>query len=817
MSVQTLLDNELRLFRYLQVAARLRLDIGAYARDKRGGQSLVHYAIDTNILLLFLNPFTISTRDRYAVVFDDDESTATALGIAISRFTFGQLSPQRPLILLPGHDAEARSCYDKLCRTADAHQTQAGKERTEVSLGLKQLTAIESMEGRMAWLEENTPTILELFRDDSPSNELRRYCSLLKENRLQRLDAAVFVPGFFSEDQTENERIVEAFSVPHDVDQRLELSECRLQWEERLKRKTRRNLDNLQIDCEALARLELINRHATSTSHRLVLITGDEAMFAAARSYAPPGHDEDFASLYIRHPRAFLAAPEVLMARQPDASPISGSGPEFVEDWLDAILAQFSDERDVVEKQLLKIVQATDATMLDGLRARVKKALSEDPQAADTISGQWRNHISGICSSHTITGASARAELRQLLNQRSLGPESILAAIDAQLDKRKEETWDVFLDAAMRTGYDLISDDAAGTGVSNPIRKRRTPPITFGSFEKTKAFMREVTRSPKERPVTALEMEARISLLNEDDDTGYARCLAYAFLFAREDRWHVAAGIAQRAIDIATKIDRFRSHARPMESHQDPRGIGTNRISGREALYFKAVANRLRAQTAAELADVRELLERAEAAWVQDKARDDSPKPSNFRFRAEQLSLELSRHLFRTFGEGSQGKRSRQDALGMLPPLNTLLRQYVTLLDCEFDEADEWIRQNVERQIVVDVFMVAALMDKDGHLSPSEDVVRQLFSRLRENLEKHELDIPASRLDLAILDYAHARLGEPRPTPSEVHAIRNRADGLLSILRTHWDTVCVSPYDRERYKYLADATKLNLGNHGIVS
>ena len=311
------IDGAVRLARYVSDAARLRSEIAPYEFDRReldnGGD--ISYAVDTNLVMLYRRPHLHGPRSQrgeggYGVVFHDDpRETSAALGAVLSRFVFYNLTGDAtPLILLPGHDAEIRGMYEAVVRTATEEIAKVERQLRELPTILEELSGKESMEAQLEYLEKKTPDLLSyLYYSEDATVERSRFDQLLLDRRILRLVRAL--EGF---DGHVSHDVRRAYAAPLTLKEQVLESTFRVAWERRLKpeKSPSRSGWRLRPDCTALARLELINHmllRQREVSHRMVLITGDEAMIRAAAKYEPiPGDRRTFSELYLRHPRAFL-------------------------------------------------------------------------------------------------------------------------------------------------------------------------------------------------------------------------------------------------------------------------------------------------------------------------------------------------------------------------------------------------------------------------------------------------------------------------------------------------------------------------------
>jgi hypothetical protein len=790
-------------------AARLRHEITPYLRDRHsgGGTSTTYYAVDTNVLHLFLNPSRSGPRTSdggsgYGVVFDDDdEQLGTILGGALSRYIFDHLTgPDNPLILLPGHDLEVRIHFERKTIEVDNEaRRQAKQERDELAGRLHQLTSITDEDAKIKWLKDNAPRLFDyLFGDASPSAELRRFNYLLSRGRIVKLASAIARIGFFGTDVNAARRMRNAFSLPMQAPHLAEESSYYNGWVNRLKADKKKKGYRLENDASALARLELINRHLGQEHERLVMITGDMWLVEVAQEYFPEAKNgHDFATLYLRHPRAFLAAPEVLLPGEAEAAAQPPQAPKLLDDWLDTLLAPYTDEWGVSE-ELIREIALGNPERLRSLRERALNATKTNPAAAESIKAQWSEHTTRLRTAHTATSAVVRAEIIRVLGSKpDQRAEEVLSNLDRKLDEENEKSWDGVFQAVMQGGFELLALDEI-----TDIGPRRNPPaISSGSFSKTREFVRKVMSSRGLDGVDQKQLTASLQSLDDDTGTDYVRALAYAVLFARANRWHVAVCVARRAIRIAERIKCEVS--KKIAVGNSVAGALRN-ISGREAYYFVAIAQRLLALRRDDLDCASSLLDKAEIALEADRKLDEQPRPTDLRFKAERLTLKLSYYLFDRFV-----------APKPLVPLDesflhNFFNELMALISRLESEADEWIRLYVERNLFNNIFFVAALMDYDTDLDQShfelcESILKKFLQNIAPQDHSDKLDIPASRLANAVADYAFAKFG--KPSPFERQGIAQRLELLKLDLENDLDSLKLTQYDPERFRLLAEMTQ----------
>ncbi len=745
-------ESEDKLIGYLRDAAKLRLEIEPFENDQRKDNN-VFFAIDTNILNLYLMPQMVGPKNKnggggYGVVFhDDDEETAKTLGAALSRVIFYSLSkpPYRPLIMLPGHDSEIRFVYESIQRVSLESMEKTKERRNEFKSLLSKLGKNKTNTKFFEELENKAELLMSfLFFQEDSNALLNRINGLMKEVRIARLNNFALNYASSAVNKNQNSKIAQAFALPNKLFDQFEESKYRIQWEKRLKSiATKRPEKRLHPDCDALARLELINRHLRNTGNSLVLITGDESMMKAAWDYFPYEDIElSFATLYLRHPRAFLAAPEVLLPNESQQSkPL-----DLVKIWLDTFLANYTDKIGI-QGDSLRLIVNKDRETLETLRELAHIALDRNNETAKKIKEEWLAHTECLQVAHSGTSNLARDEISRIFGKKlEPGINEYLEKIEdieKIITEKSEETWQEFLETLMQAGFELISSDS----LINQ-RKRNIPPINFHSFKNTSKSIRliiNITGAKQLNNKDIKNFEDTMKEIKKDDPTGYALCLAYAFLYACANRWHVAYQLTQRAIDIAEEID--------LSQEDFPENI-----SGREAYFFKAVLKRLGAQSINELLEVEHLLTLAEKALEKDKSRKIDTFSNGMRIKSEKIGLELSFHLFNHF------------LLPKKPPFSThrnlreLFFEFIDTHEQILKDTDVWARICVERTLLVNIFMIFALLE-DAKMIDSEIESKAImeYKRFRKNIEygnsQNDFKIPLSKLVESMLRFADIRFG----------------------------------------------------------
>ena len=843
--------NSLRLARYVADAARLLREIGPHKVDQADQERGIDisYAVDTNVVLLYLGPDIMGPRsDRgfegdaedkghggYGEVFHDEPSMCgSALGAVLSRYIFYYLTDRdTPLILLPGHDAEVRAIYRAVVEQASEYLGHVESQRRKLRTIIKAIAGIGSLDKKIEILKSKTPELLSyLYFTHNAGVELSRFNQLIVDCRLLRLILAL---GLWSENDGEDGGVshdaIQACSVPLTLEDQILESALRIDWERRLKaEKPKRNRRRLMPDCAALARLELINlrlRHGR-VARRLVLITGDEAMFSAGAEYVPlRGDRRTFSELYLRHPRAFLATPMIVLSGRIDDGTDQMGRADFVSGWLETLLARYTDDSGVNSARVRELVEVSAeleelADDLSGrdidedsnedffdtsgasknartLVERASRVVGVDREAPAKIRKEWEKHVDQLSMEHAGASAISRTAVEKTLHTALEQADSdALDELDRLLAERIDRTWREFNWALVVAGLELLLDDEPdGEGGNSPARVRNPPPVIIESCGWADDFVRRMSGTDDISSMVKGERKGLRSLV-ENDHAGYVQSLVFALVFANAEKWHVADLMARRAISIAE-----RSHG---AGSGDTIKLVPAPASGREAFYLCSFVTRIRARTESEASEAKSLLERAEEALRQEPAGDRNVPAVEARFRAERLALELQRHvLVRFAGESMQTRAWREPR-----SLNGVFEDLVELRRDLDGVTDAWVREHVRRKVVTNTFMAAALMEPEGRLPDDVDdfVFRQCARMVSETISRGDADtvrIPQTRLACAVADYATARFG--RPGGDARSAIDNRVRELEQDIRERGKTVRLAGHERAMCELLIRRTR----------
>ena len=763
---------------YFRAAAEQRHLLEPRQKDRlwiADGKTVLH-AADTNIIKLFTDPIdtAVSTKRRgngYGEVFPDNEQdNAIGASRVLAHFIFfhlcGQKSP--PLLLLPPIDQEMRDVFHAVMRDAMREGFKAREEIGKVQKLAMQLGEAENGEERTRLLVGAAPTLFRFLAGTrGPRAEMERFSRLAGQLRIASLDMVMEQGLDF------NKVWQQAFQPAESLADRVKIIGWTHAWRRRIKKEAPdKDLDLIENDAKMLARLEWINQRLLGNNTYLVLITGDRSIRNAARTYNPEKYDRNFAKLWseeykpnfadlwLRHPRSYLAEPEVL---SPESKGHTETEVEidFI-NWLDIFLAK---------TELTGLPTNFDITQdLDTMAANVLKS---DPDILEKFKARWTTYIHRIILAHDFKDEPGRGDDKQVADLVRTITEQ-LDSIEDILKNKVSDAWSGIFETVAEAGYLFVHQYG--------IRQSRNPPVLlFTTFTATSVFVRQVLDARQQDSITNFVpyMEAlRKGALREEDVSGYTHTLAFGVLFAVQGAWAVASTLAKRAVDIAQENN------------------GKNyRITGREAYYLQAVTQRRQIRKSLELADIDALLMKAEEALTTQRKIQPDLLKDDYRFDSERVTLNVSYQSFHRF--------LNEEIPAAVLSLDTIECQIKELLKLNtvglFSKLDSnrWVARNVGRALLADLFMVALLRAKRGQPFPPD--LEPSFNQFKLSIEDDGKDIPRTFLvDAVYIVTQWWRETEPAKK-------KKYRDEVLRELRDEQiNSYSVMPYDHNRFTYFRD-------------
>ena len=441
-------------FGYLRAAARLRLRLERWRGDqaflKGGGR--IAYATDSDVVTLFLDP---QGNLGYAAVFEDEGDMAReVVAWVLARFIFYRLAGNAPLLLIPPHNIELEDHCSR-------HRQKSGnllrylQDEVRIIEELREAyRKTGDKDALIQGIEENAIRVVRLLYGGGvgPSAEARRMAELLRCGRLLHMERYI---------DEQDRWVVPVLYDDVDEDDRETLKELRDDWKARLKDSKSPATREYRVDrdAEALARLEWANAEA-GAERRLILISGDHALQSAAEAYEVSA-GVSFRDLYVRDPRAFLAAMvRDLLAAQDTEIP----GPTRTIElgligWLDLLFTRFEPRVPGYLERLKKLVINLEAPEGQALARQFSR---DDPNWAMQLRDEW----TGLVNLAAVdAGMIANRELATQFAHQVAGmdADTLRECIEQHISDARNELWRSGMEAGF---WSTAASEGEGNGAS---------------------------------------------------------------------------------------------------------------------------------------------------------------------------------------------------------------------------------------------------------------------------------------------------------------------------------------------------------------
>lgn len=720
----------------------------------------IHYAVDTNILFFGVSPH--KRADLGHVFFDDRIDDARKLALSLRRFLFERLcSFDRPFLISHGHDAEAHWAFDNMLMRGVHEYMEMEEEFNDISRDF----AIELSNSKdpVALVEDALPKVVDLLaRDAGPGQDYRRFAEIVDSRKVQRLALAFSSAPFFEKLFKENQELYGKFAVPRTLNDQIQETKYRGEWSDLFKAQgVEKNPYAMRCDVASLARIQLINERLEGTGHKIVLITADKVLISATKCvHTKTG--SNFRDQFIRHPMAFLAAQAVL-------APEEGAANEelnvsntitLLDDWI-KLLSDMMPVLARIEEDEAK--KKEDSKIFEALALKIKSG--------------WREHVEKLEVAHAASSSKYRRMIEQISTS---GDETeVLEAMQGVVRKKLAEvhsSWEEFFEHVLSTSY-LVFDHS-----KLPVRARSVPAIYFGRFHRAFATIKRISGNPKKQ--VSLE---DIRQLEGCDDGGYSYCLSFAALFASLGKWQSAELIADQAL---------MRRAKGAPNLED--------LSGREAHYVKAIAQRLQAKTPAQLYGARKSLQHSEAC-LDEEVNRKSRDWLRVRFRSEEAALDLT-ELFLQISNGKKVKKAT-----LRDKVNEISERIIFSLKDTKRIPDDWIRQHVTESLLTNLFIGASLLKiRDVRDVENTALINKITPQYMDYLTSDPGFGGAWRSYLGRVYFLFARTTYFPATEEDKKNFRRSLKELENLYR-EFKSLKVMPFDDERFEQVFDLVRLGIG------
>lgn len=672
----------------LQQAAKLFGLAEGWLRDSSFQRDVgrVYYAVDVDVVTMFIAPVEMAS---YAKVFahDDDEHELLARLLGDFIFFRRRISQQAPLMLLPPHDEELLRMGNAIGR----------RLLNQIELGTNQFQAIykqvrEASSDKESYnkdlvrlLCERAPDLVRLLDEgEGPASEISRLVRLFQEDKLRNVERY----------QEHSEQwafpILDGGSVETESNEYSKLKEA---WLDRLNKSKPSNKPRyaLEGDAEALARLEWINNKIESENRRLVLITGSEYIFAAAEGY----QSGEFAKLYLRHPKAFLADASFFLK-------VSGvtdvTKPDFVLlDWLNLffpdVIREFypnTSTETLIDPKVLDAILGQKGGEFASVLALLRKA-DKEKKPLDECLKDWGEQVRSTAVAWNISPnlfstdeGRAKKILDILFHGKPLPPELNEVEFMQALYNLSLDSLDRLYSTPAWIG--LWSQKDAQFEYIKGI-----PYLDFDLDPKAQEYCDVVFNQLRKMSKLNVNLVAMYAELSREDSSNYLAHTVHALAYAAKGHWHAAITLCRVAIARSDQLSAIEKGSR----------------KGREASYLASVATRRLMRQADDLKEAELFL--AQAIDRDDKGRHD------VRFDSERLAIAVAKHhLIHYCKENIGGVPSLQAILSEL-------REIIKYSDDKVPSGDlsESCHNWVLRQVFTNLFNSLFILSEDN----SKDII----------------------------------------------------------------------------------------------
>ena len=785
-------DATTQLSLLFKAVARQQLQQYKRRRDRRllsQGRQRVLHAVDTDVVILYTNTWEKAPsvgkgkrkRKGYAEILPGQErEVSIAMGAALSKVIFHRLNGHLPLLVLPAMEQELGNVLAAVMNQAEdeGKDAQETLEKVKTLLDKAENSGSEG-EDQLALLREHLDTLQHfIYGEETAVAELNHFTELLGSTRIAS-------PEYIIENQPELDGVWQAaLEPPLSLQERIDFLWLRNKWFDRLyeEKSTAKHSVLTDVDAQVLARLEWINNCLTPTwknddGYRLVLITGDQSLHAAAEKVEWPGSRSSFGELFLRHPRCYLGEPGVF-------SPPDGEGGESqetpIDEWLDTFLARLNPGSLKFPEMVREVAEKDYKALRDWVAP-----MSKRDDLLKEFQIKWQEYSRNLALNEVAyssngykysTGSSLDESLVKKYKR-------ILEQLENDLHERIHKTWDeCFRAIANGSGFSLFSQQ----GDDNTVQPRNAPLLMFSRLNKAREFVDQVLQQYKQGDLDAKKWNEGLKEIQDEDNTGYAFYLALGTLFASEGIWKVAAILAQRALDIAMQS--------PAQNENE--SSTKNIISGREAYYLRAVSLRHAARKMDDLLVIEDLLHQAEEAHRKDVNNTAELRVGPCRFQSERLALYLTYNLFQKF--------LRADMPDKVPKAEQLLTEIDMALKEFIKDEPVDLQQFVERNLLINWLMCVILLVGESVSSvPERAIVQEHWERLDNNLKNTRKKWPVSYY-MMLVERVSAWLIQDNK--QERRNLRRECENLLNMS----DDKCVLIYDEKKFLLFADLLSRNV-------
>lgn len=621
----------------------LALDINDWDGQKPVGATPI-YAIDSNIIHMFINPTNkaSSGEDRsigYGEVFRSDSVEKKAsITLALADFIWHDLSPGRPLLIMPGIDREVATLIQVFASRA-VPPSDAVDQIKKLYEHLITTTG-----------EDQRSTARELARQIIDIKRGSRLMALERRKRFAPVDGLLDGSAHdFPPD------VLAALTPPRRLSEMLDYSLIRNDWQDLLTSIRRVSPDYAPVyrDIDALAHLDFWNRRLVKldTPHRLIYITGDAAILRASSQRTvedfglgklpkQSGPTATFLDAFIRHPRSLLDRPGVLINfRRLKDQPFEASS---FRAWLRLLLGEYKDKDGNLGQWNW---EETRFNLSEEVVTDVRAVANRKPEVLQETRESWNSFTESVSLADLVDGnmfpeGDNDKDVNRDKEYRVDGLMGWLKKNGETLNDEVDRYWRdcVLAFTEFRFLLDIIS--------RRPPTHRRAPQLCLGGDEPQRFLADAKKWLANPGAFNSIVYEESKNKLTMADGGEYNFLVAIAFILASSGNWHSTAFLCAHARLVADRLKRTKEPIR------------TDGPNGREAAYLEAFSRRHLARKTDDLGICLELVEKATAIYTNECAGEGrAPKsgdPLIERFNAERLAIYYTEQMLTCSGNAQK-------------------------------------------------------------------------------------------------------------------------------------------------------------------
>lgn len=775
----------------------------------------VIYIFDTDVIITKCAPWITGPagqRNGYGEIFNEDlaeiridrttrEKKAESVASILAEYIFvhhKQLNSAAPIFQFPAHAAETNNVYRAVRRaveTFDRIDSRAIANRRSFELsrsmalvrhralaGARPSDARDAIDNIVAWLTEGG------HRDSKRLRTLNEWDTYYRlEAQFGGIYSIANAGAFFPNEP----KLSNAFAVMQEQNRTAAEEETFRKlmnyWTSILKR--RQNRTNIPADAEALSYLFLANSRLVNTNWRCIFVTGDRALVREAYRPIPAAsvhakHEsmiEDFSLSHIRHLWAF--ASDALI--EPDKQ-------QGFLDLFSGLLARWSNQLNFSVKKLEDLSNNATNTHVP-------------PQSLQRALTQWE-----ILTSKSIT----QRAFQEYEKEKPLR-EAIWKVVNSLVTGSWEDLQKILQEEVYRVRDRTIlrmSEGGIDVIIKAKILGRRNPPeLLFDSLNNTNNIFRRLSAGKGYESARAFQADLEkikddchdSSTDGDDRQQSHLKFLVLGAAFASAERWLIALNHANRAIGI---IERSKRLSRIPVKHDGKRGSIKSHMSGREAYFLAAVAQRMLAANDSDFHLALAYLKKAISALAEDHSHDTAQKISESRFDGERLAIALSRYYV---GRSIAPQDFRND---LVSEVYRHAEHAVLLFDKWYNRLDpDSLRDvtavnfsvNLIQTFVISEFRRMRNISGGMSCPVNADVVKAALETIRR-LTDIELDGHPNRINATRLMKTYATVGHILTAETSKAELKLLQDSFVASLRNTIDESVVTHYDRWRYLALIE-------------